>query len=1043
MTTTATTAALRPSGFFVMRAPLLPLEELDRLRTEPGYWRTLIERPEVREALHLASPGLMRRVADGDPDDRVIASVTAYLARMCTRSTPFGLFAGCALGTVGDATSLAVDGPDGITRHTRPDTEVLATLVERLLADPATQQAMTVEPNSSRYHAAGSLRLIESRVRDGRRAHHLVAIEDDAPLRCALEVATGGARVAAVVDAVAAHTGAAPAQARDYVAALIDAKVLTPVAEPAVTGAEPLGHVLSWLGDADFAPTAEALQRVSDELARLDAAGIGNAPEEYAVVTAELLRLAGDGDEARAVQVDLHRNGAGLTLGPEVIRLLTDGVALLHRVSAGGEHPAMARFKTEFAARYEDREVPLMEALDEEMGIGFDRSMHPAADDSPLLRGMDLGGVAVDGVFTARDAALLDLLMRSRESGSASLELDAAAVERLAGGVPLPLPDALAVNARVLEDGVEIDCAYGPSGAELLGRFCHGDSRLQGAVRAHLRAEESHSPGVVFAEIIHLPEGRVGNVLARPVLRDHELILLGRSGAPADHQLTVDELTVRLEAGRVVLHSPRLQAEVRPRLTTAHNPAWRGFGVYRFLAALAGDGVAGHLAWEWGALSGSPALPRVTSGRLVLARARWRFSADEIARVTGRDAASGWADLSRRRGLPRELLIVDGDNRLYVDTASAALVAAAAKVLKGRDTAVIEEVLGTDGRVAAGPAGRFAHEVIVPFLRAGAPDPGPSATLSGWKASTVQRTFAPGSQWLYLKAYTGTASTDRILTGTVGPVLRGLRQAGTVDSWFFLRYADPEHHLRLRLHGDPVALRDHALPALTDALAPRLGDGTVWKVVLDTYHRETERYGGDHGIELAERIHAADSEAVVRVLGLLDGVSGEDAADIGWKLCLYATDRLLTDAGFDLPQRRDWARAGVAGYRPEYPNAPDLDPGIGSRWRTERSDLARLLDDGSDHPYEAARRIFRERSLALVPLFAELRHRADCGALTTPFEDVVHSVSHLNAVRLLRSAARTHELVLLNFLDRHYASRIAMQRNEKSVSPRAATPSYM
>jgi thiopeptide-type bacteriocin biosynthesis protein len=62
----------------------------------------------------------------------------------------------------------------------------------------------------------------------------------------------------------------------------------------------------------------------------------------------------------------------------------------------------------------------------------------------------------------------------------------------------------------------------------------------------------------------------------------------------------------------------------------------------------------------------------------------------------------------------------------------------------------------------------------------------------------VQRTFAPGSQWLYLKAYTGTASADRILTDTVGPVIDGLLSTGVVDHWFFLRYADPEHHLRLR-----------------------------------------------------------------------------------------------------------------------------------------------------------------------------------------------------------------------------------------------------
>jgi lantibiotic biosynthesis protein len=137
-------ASLKTSGFFVLRAPLLPLEELDRLRADPTYWSSLAARPEVREALHLASPGLVRRLAMGNPDARVAASVTAYLVRMCTRSTPFGLFAGCSFGVVSETTALVVDGPDGTTRHSRPDTEVLASLVERLLADPLTRPAMEV-----------------------------------------------------------------------------------------------------------------------------------------------------------------------------------------------------------------------------------------------------------------------------------------------------------------------------------------------------------------------------------------------------------------------------------------------------------------------------------------------------------------------------------------------------------------------------------------------------------------------------------------------------------------------------------------------------------------------------------------------------------------------------------------------------------------------------------------------------------------------------------------------------------------------------------
>jgi len=583
---------LSPTGFFVLRAPLLPVEELDRLRADPTYWLRLAEQPEVREALHLASPGLMRRLAAGNPDDKVAASVTAYLVRMCTRATPFGLFAGCSLGEVGDATALVVDGPEGTARHSRPDTEVLATMVDRLLADASTRPAMVVEPNSSRYHAAGAMRIIESRVREGRRSHHLVVVEDDAPLRCALDAAAGGCAVAQVVDAVKSHAGVEHDEARNYVDALIDAKVLTAVAEPAVTGPEPLAHVVSSLSGHGLAAASEALARVSDELARLDGAGLGNPPEAYDSVAETLLDLVGEGDDARLVQVDLHRAGSGLTLGPDTVALLTEAVDLLHRVSPNFEDPALRRFKADFAARYEEREVPLMEALDEEMGIGFDRTTHPAADESPLLAGIDLGGVYGNSLFTARDATLLDMLMRARDSGAKTLELDKDTVARLANATPLPLPDALAVFASALDDGVEIHSVGGPSGAELLGRFCHGDSRLHEAVRAHLRAEEAHSPGVVFAELIHLPEGRVGNILARPVLRDYELVLLGRSGAPADRQLSVDELTLRLDGERLVLHCPRLGAEVRPRLTTAHNPAWRGFGVYRFLAALQNDGVA-------------------------------------------------------------------------------------------------------------------------------------------------------------------------------------------------------------------------------------------------------------------------------------------------------------------------------------------------------------------------------------------------------------------------------------------------------------------
>ena len=94
---------------------------------------------------------------------------------------------------------------------------------------------------------------------------------------------------------------------------------------------------------------------------------------------------------------------------------------------------------------------------------------------------------------------------------------------------PPPLPDSFAVMAAVAaaseealargEFRVRLDGVSGPSGARLLGRFCHADPELHQHVAQHVRAEEALQPDAVFAEIVHLPEGRMGNILARPILR--------------------------------------------------------------------------------------------------------------------------------------------------------------------------------------------------------------------------------------------------------------------------------------------------------------------------------------------------------------------------------------------------------------------------------------------------------------------------------------------------------------------------------------------
>src|SRR5439155_20641658 len=130
----------------------------------------------------------------------------------------------------------------------------------------------------------------------------------------------------------------------------------------------------------------------------------------------------------------------------------------------------------------------------------------------------------------------------------------------------------------------------------------------------------------------------------------------------------------------------------------------------------------------------------------------------------------------------------------------------------------------------------FASELIVPFVRAvavvspgnpvgsapaertGANDEralglvpaGATVARAGaagaGAARPAPRRFAPGSAWLYAKLHGRAATADALLRDGPGPLVRSLRARGVIEGWFFIRFADPNPHLRLRLRGDPARL---------------------------------------------------------------------------------------------------------------------------------------------------------------------------------------------------------------------------------------------
>jgi len=1077
--------AFVPSGFFALRTPLLAFDELeawaagveapsadpatleetlarDRAKLRERL-REILTRPEIAEALFLASPGLFDALARwrSDPDSRkgkrAEDSLVRYIQRMATRPTPFGLFSGCSVGSVDGTgqTRFGLAPRADYQRHSRIDNDYLFALCEDLGRDPALRRELVYQPNSSLYHAAGRLRYAEARLAGKMRSHHLVALDSTPFLDAALQRASRGATLAELAETVAAADPDGEVtveEAEEYVSELIEAQVLVSDLTPGVTGPEPIHGVEEQLAALPSGRVAAAaLANARETLAALDAGGLGASADRYLALAGDLGKLPTSVELSRLYQVDMVKPLVNANLGAAIVDEMARGLSMIYRLTPRPRRQNLEQFRKDFLDRYgEQRWVSLTEVLDEETGIGFERG----PDASPLLLGLELGGAQADNSVTwgGLQAWQLRKVETALARGEQEIELTEKDVDALAPRDPQPQPDSLEVMGRVAaaseQDADEgrfqllWKSSSGPSGVRMLGRFCHADPALEAHIREHLAAEEAAQPDAVFAEVVHMPQGRTGNIIARPVLRTYEIPLLGRSGAPAERQIPLSDLQVTVSDQRIVLRSERLGREVIPRLTSAHN-FLTGIGAYRFLCALQDQGVIGGLGWHWGPLDALAFLPRVRSGRIVFSRARWKLFRDDLAALASGSSADRFAAAQRLRAerrLPRQVVLADGDNELLVDFDNVLSVEAWLDVLEQRQEATLIELFPRpEDLCARGPEGRFVNEVVVPFVRArdaASPSPGvASRPVHAVPADAVQRSFLPGSEWLYAKLYLGTSTADAVLRDAVAPVTRAVQSSGAADSWFFIRYGDPNWHLRLRLHGAPERLNGEVLPALEAAIAPLLRDGRLWRMQLDTYDREIERYGGAAGIGACEKLFHADSEAALAILDLLEGDEGATAR---WRLAICGIDSLLDDLGLDAAGKRTLLTQIRDAFFREFGGGKGLRVQLDMKQRSERRAVEALLDR---HPaaddLAPALAVLQNRSERNAPILAELRRLEQARRLTMPVTQIATSLIHMQVNRLIRSDQRAHELVLYDFLTAIYDSRAARATRKAKDVPLA------
>ncbi len=725
---------------YVLRTPLFSFDAYRKLTSENAIserdFKEICKEPTFREALYLASPSLLVEidkwlnggVSDQEKLEKLQYTVLKYFSRMTSRCTPFGLFAGCALGKFGDSTKIELKEHIENKRHTRLDMNYLVSLAQNLVNNPKIRQQLLFYPNSSIYEAGNQLRYVEYTYVNAKRNHQIVAVDNSIYIQKVLKHARNGALLSEMSQLLV-DDEISLEEASGYLGDLVDSQLLVSELEPSVSGPEFLEQMCSVLHQKDgLESVTTCMEEVQSKLDKIDQ-NVGNNLDVYDELGNFIKDLETDYDPKYLFQVDLILESEINHVDQGIVDDIKRGFAFLNKISFGPSETLLSKFKEAFYERYEDREVPLARALDTEMGLGY-RQNHLAGDTNPLIDDIVVeqkqNGNPVKNIpWTTTDSIFQKKLLDAYKHNKYTIVIDDTDFTDFENNWD-DLPDTIScIIELVKENGnekIKFKGGGGSSGANLLGRFCHGDKKLHDQATRMIDIESQTNKDKIVAEIVHLPESRVGNILMRPDFRKYEIPYLAKSTKPLKHQLPLDDLLISVRNSRVVLRSKRFDREVVPRLTNAHNYSNNALPVYHFLSDMQNQDVRGGVGLNLDRFAEDfEFFPRIEYHNLILSEAAWNLTkehVEELLRNKGNTdlLTEKIKDFRKRMMMPQFVKLIDGDNELLINLENLTSVKMWLDTVVKRDSFRLTEFLhGQDGVVKKNGS-YFTNQIIVSFF---------------------------------------------------------------------------------------------------------------------------------------------------------------------------------------------------------------------------------------------------------------------------------------------------------------------------------------
>ncbi|MEO8234724.1 MAG: thiopeptide-type bacteriocin biosynthesis protein [Flavobacterium sp.] len=278
--------------------------------------------------------------------------------------------------------------------------------------------------------------------------------------------------------------------------------------------------------------------------------------------------------------------------------------------------------------------------------------------------------------------------------------------------------------------------------------------------------------------------------------------------------------------------------------------------------------------------------------------------------------------------------------------------------------------------------------------------------------------FFPGNSWCYFKIYCSHLVGERVICEVIKPLITKLQSKEENLCWFFIRYEDTDHHIRLRIASSKIAKITYKLNKL---LTPLIQEGYIFSMQIDTYKREIERYQ-ENNIELSETLFCYDSQAVIDVVEIINHIGDED---IRWRTAILSVDYLLNDFEVSLEEKMQLMEDLYKGFMPEFVDMSDHEAlkrfksSIDTKLRQYNSLLDEIIRLKNYDSLQNFVPIFNKRSYKNQTIVPQIKENI---VTTQKLITLVKDYIHMNLNRIFPTNARMHELVIYFLMFKAYYS---------------------